>query len=288
MSAPVLSFEIKPQRMWLRPFGLHLKSVPSSWAPLLIKFVRYNKFHVQTKSEHSEGVTQDGTGGQKSRHRWNLTTRAWMYQNSPCWPAPCGAGRWRPGGRGWWRGLVWKPDAAVPRHICSLIFFCFCERGLKRPDYSRLSPSNANSEHPANGQITWSEGFDLHCFWLCSLTPPPSWSLATDKTSHSVFSLLSSVRMFSNVIPMTSTAVRAEETGLAAAFVLPAPQWDRQRCTQTQPRSHWHTSHSFARPPPPPLSHSLDCLFYSLSLSRSPSPSLSPSVRRPYHRGSLD
>lgn len=51
------------------------------------------------------------------------------------------------------------------------------------------------------------------------LSHPDSWRLAVDKSTHSLFSLLSSMRIFSNVIMMTSNVVRAEETRLAAAFV---------------------------------------------------------------------
>lgn len=62
------------------------------------------------------------------------------------------------------------------------------------------------------------------CIVSSVLSRPSSWSLAVDKSTHSLFSLLSSMRMFSNVIPMTSNVVRAEETRVAAAFVLHASQ----------------------------------------------------------------
>lgn len=85
----------------------------------------------------------------------------------------------------------------------------------------------------ANRQITNSQAFHSHCF-LCAPSHPYSWSLAMDTSTHSLFSLLSSLSMFLNVIMMTSNVVRAEDTGLAAAIVLQAPQWDRQACTPTR------------------------------------------------------
>lgn len=91
---------------------------------------------------------------------------------------------------------------------------------------------------------------------------PYSWSLAMDTSTHSVFSLLSSLSMFLNVIMMTSNVVSAEESRPAAAFVFQAPQWDRQACTPT--RRHLTDTQAFI------LSLTLSSLsLFLLSLLRS-------------------
>jgi len=128
----------------------------------------------------------------------------------------------------------------------------------------QLSPWNAKAN------TEWRLTGRLHILRLsivivsCVLSRPYSWSLAVDTSTHSLFSLLSSLSMFSNVIMMTSNVVRTEKTRLLLCYRL---------LNGTDRRAHQHAAispthgHSFTHDPS--RSHTL--LIVS---SLSPSPAL--------------